>query len=356
MTPRSRSLANTIVGIVGKTLVWAGLLLLGLVAYQLWGTGLETQRAQNRLEREFEELLAESTGTTVAPELDTTTGVAPPVTAPNRPNKALALIRIPSAGVSDIVVDGVSASALRQGPGHVPDTPLPGRPGNSAIAGHRSSYGAPFGDLDRVEEGDTVEITTVEGQFVYTVTETEIVEPTRTDVMATTSKKKTLTLITCHPRYSTDKRLIVHAELTSSEPSTTLQSNSTTSTPPTSAPTTTTATPPDTTTTTTPPDTVPVDETPVDAVPIDPIPIDAIPIDEVGGWFSDTEAILPTLLFGLGLVALAVAAHFLRRALRSRFRRPLVAQIVAYAVVAIPFVVTLFFFYRFLNFLLPAPG
>ena len=366
MSPRSRSVANTLVGVVGKALVWAGLLLLGLVAYQLWGTGLETQRAQNRLEREFEELLTEATETPPDTEPGITSGVAPPVTAPNRPTKALALIRIPSAGVSDIVVDGVSASALRQGPGHVPDTPLPGRPGNSAIAGHRSSYGAPFGDLDRVEQGDTVEITTVEGQFVYTVTSVEIVKPTRTDVMATTSKKKTLTLITCHPRYSTDKRLVVHAELTSSESSTTLQS---TTPPPTTTPSTTT--PSTTTPSTTTPDTVPVDTvpaeekpvdetpvdaTPIDAIPVDAIPIDAIPIDEVGGWFSDTNAILPTVLLGLGLVALAFAAHFLRRALRPKFRRSVVAQFVAYAIVAIPFVVTLFFFYRFLNFLLPAPG
>ena len=352
MTPRSRSVANTLVGIVGKTLVWAGLLLLGLVAYQLWGTGLETQRAQNRLEREFEELLAESTGTTIAPEQEPATGVTPPVTAPNRPSKALALIRIPSAGVSDIVVEGVSASALRQGPGHVPNTPLPGRPGNSAIAGHRSSYGAPFGDLDRVEKGDTVEITTVEGQFVYTVTEIEIVKPTRTDVLATTSKKKSLTLITCHPRYSTDKRLIVHAELTSSEPSTTLQSSST---PPTTAPSPASA-PSTTAPSTTTPDTVPVETVPTAETPVEPIPLDAIPLDEVGGWFSDTDAILPTVLLGLGLIALAVAAHFLRRALRPKFRRPFVAQVVAYAVVGIPFVVTLFFFYRFFNFLLPAPG
>lgn len=347
MAPGSRSLVNTAVGIVGKTLVWAGLLLLGLVAYQLWGTGLETQRAQNRLEREFENLLAEAVDTSVTPAQEVTTGVVPPVTAPKRPTKALALIRIPSAGVSDIVVDGVSASALRQGPGHVPDTPLPGRAGNSAIAGHRSSYGAPFGDLDRVTEGDTVEITTVEGQFVYTVTEVEIVEPSRTDVLATTSKKKTLTLITCHPRYSTDKRLIVHADLTSSEPSSTLQSTTTSST---AAPQSTV--PPDTIPTTT----LPATTVPTDTVVADAVPIEAIPIDDVNGWFDDTEAILPAILLGLGLVALAVAAHFLRRFFATKFRRAVAAQIVAYALVAVPFLVTLFFFYRFVNFLLPAPG
>lgn len=345
MTPRSRSVVNTAVGIVGKTLVWAGLLLLGLVAYQLWGTGLETQRAQNRLEREFEKLLAESESASAAPAQEVTTGVTPPVTAPKRPTKALALIRIPSAGVSDIVVEGVSASALRQGPGHVPDTPLPGRAGNAAIAGHRTSYGAPFGDLDRVAKGDTVEITTVEGQFTYTVTDVEIVEPTRTDVLASRTKKKTLTLVTCHPRYSTDKRLVVHAELTSSEASSTLQSTTTTSS------TVTESTVPDSTI---PNSTVPEATAPDDTVPVDAIPIDAIPIDEKTGWFSDSAAILPTILFGLGLVVLAVAAHFLRRFFGTKFRRAIAAQLVAYAVVALPFLVTLFFFYRFLNFLLPA--
>ncbi len=357
MSPRSRIVVNTAIGIAGKTLVWAGLLLLGLVAYQLWGTGLETQRAQNRLEDEFAQLLAEATTPPTTNAGTVTTGVVPPVTAPSRPTKALALIRIPTAGVSDIVVDGVSASALRQGPGHVRETPLPGRPGNSAIAGHRSSYGAPFGDLDRVRKGDTVEVTTIEGQFVYTVTGVEIVEPTRTDVMATTSSKKTLTLITCHPRYSTDKRLIVFASLTSSEPNSTLSS---TTVPSSTLPSTTVpidTAPVDTVPIDTIPiDTIPIDTIPIDAIPIDAIPIDAIPIDEVGGWFSDTAAIFPAVVLGLGLVALAICAHYLRRSLARKVTRPLVARLLAYAVVGVPFLVNLFFFYRFLNFLLPAPG
>jgi sortase A len=349
MKSPGRSVVNTIIGVTGKTLVWAGLLLLGLVAYQLWGTGLETQRAQDRLEREFEEVLASANAvppTNVGSPTDTgvTTGIAPPATAPKRPTKALALIRIPTAGVSDIVVDGVSASALRQGPGHVPETPLPGQPGNSAIAGHRSSYGAPFGDLDRVQKGDEVFITTLKGQYTYTVTRVEIVKPSRTDVMKTTSKKSTLTLITCHPRYSTDKRLIVHAKLTSSEApvasSTTIVE---TTTPETVIPE-----------TTIPEATSPETTIPEPATPEAEIALAAIPIDEIDGWFSDTDAIFPTVLLGLLLVAVAVATYLARTALIKRGKRPVVARVITFGLAAAPFLVTLFFFYRFFNLLLPA--
>ena len=349
MKARVRSVVNTIIGVTGKTLVWAGLLLLGLVAYQLWGTGLETQRAQDRLEREFEEILATVNAappTRAESPTDTgvTSGVTPPVTAPKRPTKALALIRIPTAGVSDIVVNGVSASALRQGPGHVPETPLPGQPGNSAIAGHRSSYGAPFGDLDRVQKGDEVFITTLKGQYTYTVTGVEIVKPSRTDVMTTTSKKSTLTLITCHPRYSTDKRLIVHAKLTSSE----APVASSTTIPATTTPE--TVIPEDVI----PETVIPEDVTPEPATPEAEIALAAIPIDEIDGWFSDTDAILPTVLLGLLLAAVAVATYLARTALIKRGKRPVVARVITFGLAAVPFLITLFFFYRFFNLLLPA--
>ena len=217
MKDRVRRRVDAVLGLVGRTFITAGLLLLGLVAYQLWGTGLEQSRAQNRLRDEFETLIASSPTTTdtVAPVEGNTTNR---IDTPRRPNSALALIEIPSASVADIVVNGATVSALRHGPGHISGTALPGEPGNSAIAGHRTTYGAPFANLDDVNLGDEVRVTTGKGRFTYTVSDVTIVGPNQTDVLRPQKDRTLLTLITCHPRWSTAKRLIVVAELSSSEP------------------------------------------------------------------------------------------------------------------------------------------
>lgn len=328
-------------GLIGRTFITAGLLLLGLVVYQLWGTGLEQSRAQSRLRDEFATLLA-SPPTTADSSGDASNAIATPVITPvitpvdipARPNSALALLEIPSASVADVVVNGATVSALRHGPGHISGTALPGEPGNSAIAGHRTTYGAPFADLDDVAIGDDVIVTTRDGRFTYTVNEVKIVGPKRTDVLRPREGRTLLTLITCHPRWSTAKRLIVVAELSSTEPATT------TSTPSTTIPqSATTVTPPSVPTSTV--GTTPPDET-------------TEPLAELDGWFSDTGAVLPAILLGLGLVAISVGTHFLRRNLRRRGRRDSRARLVAWSVSVVPFFVVLFYWYHFINMLLPA--
>ncbi len=83
------------------------------------------------------------------------------------PGDALARIEIPTIGLDAKVVSGVQPADLKNGPGHYPDTPMPGQLGNSAIAGHRTTYGQPFYRLDEVEPGDEIVLTTVQGRFVY---------------------------------------------------------------------------------------------------------------------------------------------------------------------------------------------
>ena len=123
------------VGGVGKTLIATGLLLFGFVAYQLWGTGIETARAQNSLENEFEELLAGTPPTTAAP-VDTTPdestpAASIPVTEPPQPvpvaslppvaeGDPIARIELPRIGVDKIVVAGVEKDDLKKGPCHYP--------------------------------------------------------------------------------------------------------------------------------------------------------------------------------------------------------------------------------------------
>lgn len=203
---------------IGRTCIASGVLILLFVAYQLWGTGLSEARAQDRLRADFLDALQTpvTTTTTTAPGDDgSSDATAPPAAAPRATptGEAVAIIRIPKIDVEKAVVEGVSVGALKKGPGHYPSTPLPGQPGNAAIAGHRTTYGAPFYRLDELQPGDRIEVTTKQGDFVYRVMETKIVRPSQNEVLAPTDDNR-LTLTTCHPRFSAAQRMIVTASLT----------------------------------------------------------------------------------------------------------------------------------------------
>ena len=120
-------------------------------------------------------------------------------------------IGIPKIGLDKFVVEGVDVDDLRKGPGHYPSTQMPGHEGNSAIAGHRTTYGAPFGDLDQLAAGDEIRVVTVQGDFRYKVTEQLVVDPSQIEVLDPTPdparpghQLSTLTLTTCNPKYSAD--------------------------------------------------------------------------------------------------------------------------------------------------------
>ena len=205
-------------------MIAAGALILLFVAYQLWGTSIQTARAQDDLEAELDELLDDAATTTTAPGSATTTtapGATPTSIIPGtvaggatRPanGEAAGRIEIPRIGVDDVFVSGVSVRDLKRGPGHYPDTPLPGEAGNAAIAGHRTTYGAPFNRVDELEPGDEILTTTVQGTFVYRVRETFIVKPSQSEVLDPTTVNQ-LTLTSCNPKYSARERIIVVGDL-----------------------------------------------------------------------------------------------------------------------------------------------
>jgi sortase A len=225
-----------VIGGLGRAFVTAGVLILLFVTYQLWGTGLYTSREQDRLRDELTSQIerddtpststtSTSAGaddptitTTTAPSTTTTTtdqsepAIVPVVPAEGQP---LAIIRIPRISIDKIVVQGVSRDDLRKGPGHYPDSPLPGQEGNVAIAGHRTTYGAPFGNLDQLENGDRIFVNTRFGEFTYEVFRADlIVQPTDVSVLEVDAARPAiLTLTTCNPKYSAAQRLVVQAEL-----------------------------------------------------------------------------------------------------------------------------------------------
>lgn len=214
-----------VMGGIGRALITGGALILLFVVYQLWGTGIREAQAQNRLEDSFEERLDDAAAPTTTSTASTTSTTEPgeepppstvPAIEPVPEGEATARIRIPVIGVDKIVVEGVSLTDLKKGPGHYPETPLPGQEGNAAIAGHRTTYGAPFNRIDELAPGDEIFVETVQGEFRYLMTEQLIVSPTQVEVLDDKGDDR-LTLTACHPKYSARQRIIVVAVLAPEE-------------------------------------------------------------------------------------------------------------------------------------------
>jgi len=308
-----------VLGAVGRVCITAGVLVLLFVVYQLWGTGIHEARAQSSLQDEFTEALTDSgvedtTDDSVAvgePATPPTTTAAPPP-APPADGEAVARISIPKIGVDKIVVEGVSASDLKRGPGHFANSPLPGQPGNAAIAGHRTTYGAPFNRIDELQLGDEILVTTLQGPFRYQVSEQQIVSPGQVEVLDDYGDNR-LTLIACHPKYSARQRIVVVAQLVGS-----------------AAPTLPTETAPD-----------PAPGT-GDALPEENA--DTVSLD--GDLSGVGVSAWPAVLLGLACALIWLAAWIASKLVEQRW--------MAYAVGAPLFFLVLFFFYESFYRLLPA--
>jgi LPXTG-site transpeptidase (sortase) family protein len=238
----------------GAAFVVVGLVVLLFVGFELVGTNFSEQSSQAKLAREFTSELTRAatdassgagTTPTTALSLSSVPGVSSrpsrrggegssrtgrsigtsigtsvgrplirgePLPVPP-PGGALDHLVIPAIGVTRYVVQGVSDAELQMGPGHYPGTPLPGQLGNVAIAGHRTTFGAPFFRLNEVVSGDLIYLTDTSGTtWVYTVRHLWVVGPTDTNVLAT-SRQADLTLTTCNPRFEAISRLVVRAVL-----------------------------------------------------------------------------------------------------------------------------------------------
>jgi sortase A len=124
----------------------------------------------------------------------------------------LGKIAIPRIGLDAVFVQGTGTSDLRKGPGHYPATPLPGQHGTVAIAGHRTTYLAPFHDVNELRPGDRITLSMPYGRFEYRVEHTRIVAPTALWVTDRVGYDR-LILSACHPLYSAAQRIVVFAKL-----------------------------------------------------------------------------------------------------------------------------------------------
>ena len=204
---RARSGFRRAADLTGRILIGAGVILLLFTAYQIWGTSIQESHSQNQLRTQ---LSSEAHHKAVAHALNEASAAnvmptGPPVAAPHTQAPAegepVGEIRIPAIGLDQVVVEGTNTNDLRQGPGHYIGTPLPGQGGNAAIAGHRTTYGHPFYNLDGVQPGDPIVVTTLQGVFVYDTFKQVVVSPSDTSVINNVFANY-LTLTTCNPRFS----------------------------------------------------------------------------------------------------------------------------------------------------------
>jgi len=211
-----------VVDIFGRVLIGLGVLVLLFTAYQIWGTSVQEAHVQSGLRSQLQkETTSHAVQNALAQEsaldkLPTGPPVAAPTTAPPAEGEPIGDIRIPVIGINQVVVEGTNTPDLRKGPGHYVGTPLPGQAGNAAIAGHRTTYGHPFYNLDSVKIGDPIVLTTLQGIFVYDATKSFVVSPSDSTVVDNVIANQ-LTLTTCNPRFSASTRLVVQAELVHSQ-------------------------------------------------------------------------------------------------------------------------------------------
>ncbi len=237
---------SRVLGAIGRVMIAAGVILLLFVAYQLWGTGLRTDRAQDRLGDRFAAEAAAIPGAAGAaqPVVDGTVPAAPAGTpalslaelakdpAVQAYAKAkrfssgepIGKITIPRIGADFWFIEGVDLPLLTEGPGHFPGTPLPGQPGNAALAGHRTTFKAPFNRIDELAPGDQITVETLQGRFTYEVLPQPpeyaggpplghyIIDPSQTEILDQKGDNR-LTLMACHPKYSAAQRIVVEAKL-----------------------------------------------------------------------------------------------------------------------------------------------
>jgi sortase A len=214
----------TVIRTLGKFLISVGMGILIFVGWTLWGTGLYYSGQQDALRAEF---AREPIANAAEGSLD---ALGPPEGFAPRPGKGVFNLVIPAIKVDQIVVEGVGVEELRKGPGHYPECrsgftkPLctewqevwPGQRGRVIVSGHRTTYGAPFWDLDKVTQGDEIIAKTKWGRFTYVVTDKDLVKPDSLAI-AVPSEKAEIVLTTCNPKFSAAQRLVVFAQLASSK-------------------------------------------------------------------------------------------------------------------------------------------
>lgn len=183
---------------IGKVLTFIGAVAALFLLFEFGPTGVLEARDQRALLTEFRAALPTT-------QLDLPNAAIPS-------GSAVAIMSIPRIHVDQVVVEGTTTQLMKQGPGHVRGSPLPGEFGNAVVAGHRTTYGAPFRNLNALHARDTITVTTGQGSFTYVVMQVYHIQAGQPDVFGGTPDSR-LTLITSDPPYAARGRLAVVATL-----------------------------------------------------------------------------------------------------------------------------------------------
>ena len=202
---------------LGTALVVVGLLVLADAAATLaWQEPLSAWRAgraQHRLAGQLRAIELAAPPPRTARGHAELASAAQALARSRRDGQAVAELRIARIGLRAIVVRGTTAADLRDGPGVLAGTPLPGQHGTTAIAGHRTTYGAPFRHLDALRRGDAITLRLPYASFRYRVEGRRIVDPGDLSVLRRAGHDR-LVLSACHPLFSAARRIVVLARLT----------------------------------------------------------------------------------------------------------------------------------------------
>ncbi|MBG6139724.1 class E sortase [Longispora fulva] len=216
--PTVGSVIRAIVRTFGEVLITAGLVVLFFAAYEVWGKTAAINDRQNTLNQGIDQAWG-------APVPGGPTPSASPSAAPY-PGSALARLYVQKMRRDPwVVVEGVTPKDIAYAPGHYPTSADPGKVGNFSVAGHRSP--GIFWDMEKVQPGDTVVVETKDTWYIYKVYQNVIVKPNAVEVVApvpgqpgTAPTRTLLTLTTCNPKLDNYERMVVHAELTRTQPKT----------------------------------------------------------------------------------------------------------------------------------------
>jgi sortase A len=213
---RNRLRVDNVIGVFGEILVTAALLTMLFLGWKLWFNDVVV----------LDQLTAKATVMThVWDDLNAGADivadpqpVSPPLfLAPPTAGSTLGVIRIPRFGKNFAVpiLEGIGSYVLTQGVGHYPSTQMPGAVGNFAVAGHRTTYGAPFRASEDLREGDSIYVEVKQGWYRYTIISQEVVAPEDVGVLepypnhrGEVATERFITLTTCHPIFSAKQRLI----------------------------------------------------------------------------------------------------------------------------------------------------
>lgn len=216
------SVGQRMMGGFGEILITLGIVLLLFVAWELWWTNIDANKAQQQVTTQFAQGLEIGVGN----DDETDFGPAPVARIPE--DETFGIFYIPRFGkdFAHPVTNGVGMDVLNAvGIGHYPETQAPGELGNFAVAAHRQTHGQVFWDIDKFETGDKIYLQTKEGFYTYEWRNTEIVEPSQGEVLlpvphepGTEPTTSILTMTSCHPPFTTRLRIIAYSELTSWRP------------------------------------------------------------------------------------------------------------------------------------------